>query len=101
MYDPLLPESSLVSATASRGILFCMKLTFKLRLRSRYLMAKYFAKLISYGDQHRSSSYVRNWSKNNRLKIGMGTVPHANDNENEIADGLARESSHKDSTDGG
>ncbi|GFW33107.1 hypothetical protein TNCV_2110371 [Trichonephila clavipes] len=30
-----------------------------LRLRSRYLLAKYFANLISYGDQHRISSYVR------------------------------------------
>ncbi|GFT63759.1 hypothetical protein TNCV_423781 [Trichonephila clavipes] len=34
-----------------------------LRLLSRYLLAKYFAKLFSYGGQHRISSYVCNWHK--------------------------------------
>ncbi|GFX91449.1 uncharacterized protein TNCV_3545321 [Trichonephila clavipes] len=39
-----------------------------LRLRSKYLLAKYFSKFISYGDQHITSSYVRNWHNNRRLK---------------------------------
>ncbi|GFY61687.1 RNase H domain-containing protein [Trichonephila inaurata madagascariensis] len=39
-----------------------------LRLLRKYLLAKYFAKLISYGDQHRTSRYVRNWHNNSRLE---------------------------------
>lgn len=39
-----------------------------LRLKSKYLLAKYFAKLTSYCNQHRTSDYVRNWNNNHRLK---------------------------------
>ncbi|XP_055928038.1 uncharacterized protein LOC129959239 [Argiope bruennichi] len=39
-----------------------------LRLHSKYLLAKCFAKLITYGDQHRTSSYVHSWSNNRRFK---------------------------------
>ncbi|GFX07731.1 putative RNA-directed DNA polymerase from transposon BS [Trichonephila clavipes] len=41
-----------------------------LRLRSKFLLAKYFVKLISFGDQHKTSSYAGNWNNNRRLKGG-------------------------------
>lgn len=39
-----------------------------LRHRSKTLLAKYFAKLTSYSNQHRTSIYLCNWSNNRQLK---------------------------------
>ncbi|GFQ82455.1 uncharacterized protein TNCT_341311 [Trichonephila clavata] len=33
-----------------------------------YCLAKYFNKLLRYGDQHRTSQYLKNWTDNERLK---------------------------------
>ncbi|GFY03928.1 uncharacterized protein TNCV_1197071 [Trichonephila clavipes] len=39
-----------------------------LNMRSNYCLTKYFNKLLSYGDQHRTSQYLQHWKDNQRLK---------------------------------
>ncbi|GFW12564.1 uncharacterized protein TNCV_818161 [Trichonephila clavipes] len=39
-----------------------------LNMRRNYCLTKYFNKLISYGDQHRTSQYLKHWKVNQRLK---------------------------------
>ncbi|GFV81723.1 uncharacterized protein TNCV_1703781 [Trichonephila clavipes] len=63
-----------LSNSCSRDIVLYEADLQPLRLRSRYRMAKYFVMLISYGDQHRTSSYVCNWNNNPHLKRGKTAV---------------------------
>ncbi|GFW40001.1 uncharacterized protein TNCV_5116841 [Trichonephila clavipes] len=37
-------------------------------MRRNYCLTKYFNKLLSYGDQHRTSQYLKYWKDNKRLK---------------------------------
>ncbi|GFS56764.1 uncharacterized protein TNCV_2221951 [Trichonephila clavipes] len=37
-------------------------------MRRNYSLTKYFNKLLSYGDQHRTSQYLKHWKDNQRLK---------------------------------
>ncbi|GFU48175.1 uncharacterized protein TNCV_4230011 [Trichonephila clavipes] len=37
-------------------------------MRRNYCLTKYFNKLLSYGDQHRTSQYLKHWKDNQRLK---------------------------------
>ncbi|GFV05799.1 putative RNA-directed DNA polymerase from transposon BS [Trichonephila clavipes] len=39
-----------------------------LNMIRNYCLTKYFNKLLSYGDQHRASQYLRHWKVNQRLK---------------------------------
>ncbi|GFV92153.1 uncharacterized protein TNCV_1895891 [Trichonephila clavipes] len=39
-----------------------------LNMRRNYCLTKYFNKLLSYGDQHRTSQYLKHWKENQRLK---------------------------------
>ncbi|GFU93566.1 uncharacterized protein TNCV_948081 [Trichonephila clavipes] len=39
-----------------------------LNMRRNYCLTKYFNKLLSYGDQHRTSQYLKHWKVNQRLK---------------------------------
>ncbi|GFU84395.1 uncharacterized protein TNCV_2731631 [Trichonephila clavipes] len=37
-------------------------------MRRNYCLTKYFNKLLSYCDQHRTSQYLKHWKDNQRLK---------------------------------
>ncbi|GFV37033.1 RNase H domain-containing protein [Trichonephila clavipes] len=37
-------------------------------MRCTFITSKYYSKLYSYGDQHRTSTYLKNWAKVQRLK---------------------------------
>ncbi|GFW35836.1 uncharacterized protein TNCV_1926671 [Trichonephila clavipes] len=37
-------------------------------MRRNYCLTKYFNKLLSYGNQHRISQYLKHWKDNQRLK---------------------------------